>query len=315
MLPDNLQDLIHAKYEAAQAKRAIEFTKTTTSKLKDPESGLKYVVSFAEHLQKKPERGDKALEKVDPFANVEPDLTVLESVNDDYRLVLNRYPVTPEHILLITKDFKPQTSALSPKDLMTGYKLLDKLDDDEQRFMLFYNCGANSGSSVDHKHLQLMRMPEKFTAFQDMLCKGEQHFIPGPQKEPLQDKRVSFSHYVLPLPEEAVKVTEDLLAMSYVAVLQRALTHFQNWAADKPDLETAYNFIMTKQWICIVPRSKPASEEYRIGFNSTAYLGLVLVKWEDTLKKITESPQILAKVLMECSFPNTAGEKSTEYNY
>ncbi|AAS54102.2 AFR730Wp [Eremothecium gossypii ATCC 10895] len=314
-IPDDVRELVQAKYEAAVASGHVQFTETTQTAVRDEASGMQYVVSYAPSLQQKPERGSEEL-KEDPFAKAEPELTVLENVGP-HRLVLNKFPVTPGHALLVTREYAAQTAPLQPEDLETAYALVRDMDDEAGgvRHMVFFNCGANSGSSVDHKHLQLLRLPAHFSPFQDRLCAGEAHFTPGPNREPLQDAHVPFAHFVIPLPRERAAVDGELLAMTYAALLQRVLTFFQNWTDAKPTLRPAYNILLTARWLCAVPRSRATCESARIGFNATGYAGLVLVKWPDVHEEILAAPERLAQLLLECGFPNTAGNKPDEYDY
>lgn len=318
MLPKDLSQRIADKYATAVDNGHVKFTQSSTKKVKDTVSGMPYVLSYAPSLLDKPERGDDP--ERNPFGQPEPELTVLEDVADgEYRLLLNKFPVVAEHTLLVTKEVKQQQSPLSPIDLMTAYRILDRLDDEDEsvRHMAFYNCGPSSGSSQDHKHLQILRLPQNFLTLQDKLCAGKSHFLPNFKTEPLQDNKVSFAHFVLPLPESKEEVDEELLTMSYVSLLQRALTFFQDWLGERPALQNnmGYNFLLTKNWICVVPRSSTKASSIDIGFNATGFAGLILVKKEDIYNKIQEDSNIINTALLECGFPNTAGVKSNEYNY
>lgn len=318
MLPENLSDLISKKYSEAVENKHLSFTDSTTKKFKDAKTGMGYVVTYAPSLASKPERGDQPGRN--PFADPEPELTVLDNVADgEYKLLLNKFPVVPEHTLLVTNEFKQQTSPLSPKDLMTAYNLLVKLDDEDEnkRNIVIYNSGPSSGSSQDHKHLQILQLPQNFVTLQDKLCSGKDHFIPNFKTEPLQDDKVSFAHFVVPLPEEEDKVDEDLLAMSYISLVQRTLTFFQDWLNERPELadNKGYNVLLTKKWLCLVPRSSTKARSMEVGFNSTGYAGLILVKTQEAYDLIEQDPHRVDQALLECGFPNTAGKKSTEYNY
>lgn len=318
MLPENLRELISTKYEEALDGGHLHFTESSTKKIKDSKTGMPYFISYAPSLQKKPERGDEP--ERNPFAEPEPELTVLENVGDgEYRLLLNKFPVVPEHTLLVTNTFKHQETPLSPGDLMTAYELLSALDHEDEniRHMVFYNSGPSSGSSQDHKHLQILKLPKNFVTLQDKITRGEDHFLPDFNREPLQDEKVSFAHFVLPLPEAEEDVTEDLLAMCYISLVQRAFSFFQDWTNERPELENnkGYNVILTKKWISVIPRSSTKAKNLNIGFNSTGYTGLILVKDEDVYKQIQEDSHLIDEALLECGFPNTAGKKPTEYNY
>lgn len=317
MVSKNISELIEAKYQEALKNGALTFTETTSHKAKDKETNMNFLVSYAPGLKKKAEESGA---KVDPFENPSPALTVLGDVEDDgsYTLLLNKYPVVENHSLLVTKEFKSQTSALTPKDLITAYRLINRMDkEDEIRHMMFFNSGPLSGSSQDHKHLQFIPLPPKFITLQDSLCSGKEHFLPTVRTEPLQSKMTSFAHFTVPLPESSDDVDEDLLAMCYFSSLQRVLTFFQDWANEKPELEgkRSYNVLMTKAWMCIVPRSGATAKSVDLELNGTAYAGLVLTKDEEVFNKVKEDIHILDTALLECGFANTAGEKTNEYNY
>ena len=53
----------------------------------------------------------------------------------------------------------------------------------------------------------------------------------------------------------------------------------------------------------------------KIGFNSTGYCGMILTKNDEVFSKITEKPELINDILLECGFPNTSGQKPNEYNY
>lgn len=325
MIEENLKQKIHDKFVAAKKNGHLKVTHAESKKLKDPQTTTQYWVTFAPSLALKPDANKNSNSKAeDPFANPDKELVVTEDLNGDgeYKLLLNKFPVVPEHSLLVTSEFKDQRSALTPSDLMTAYNVLCSLQGDKdddvtcERYLVFYNCGPHSGSSQDHKHLQIMQMPEKFIPFQDVLCNGKDHFLPTFNAEPLQDDKVSFAHFVLPLPESSDQVDEDLLAMCYVSLMQRALTFFQDWTNESPELTKSYNVLLTKKWICVVPRSHAKSgPPLMLNINSTGYCGMILVKDREKLENLTEDPHLVDKSLLQCGFPNTAGQKPTEYHY
>lgn len=348
MIAADIAEQIHNKYETAINNGSLKLTESTSKKLKDSVSGMPYLVHFAPALAEKPE---KPVSDEDPFENPCDDLIVSNDVNEDgsYKLLLNKYPIVPEHSLLVTKEFKDQASALTPNDLMLAYKFICKMDDEDEnsRHLVFYNSGPKSGSSQNHKHLQAFKIPSNFITLQDKLCSGKEHFLPSITDEPLQDNRVAFAHFVLPLPEDSTAVDEDLLAMSYFSLLQRTLTFFQDWLNEKPDLVKSYNVLLTKNWICLVPRSNAKTTDFKpepkpeeplekiteeteeteetqepeedltvdLSINATGYAGMVLVKDQETYDKILKNPDLIDKSLFECGFPNTSDKRPNEYNY
>ncbi|CAI4038377.1 hypothetical protein SMKI_04G7210 [Saccharomyces mikatae IFO 1815] len=325
MIGEDLKQKIHDKFVAAQRDGHLKLTRAESRKLKDPLKATQYWVTFAPSLALKSDgKRSNDSKKEDPFANPDQELVVVDDVNDDgeYKLLLNKFPVVPEHSLLVTSEFKDQKSALTPRDLMTAYKVLCCLDKDkdddtsDEKYLVFYNCGPHSGSSQAHKHLQILRMPKEFTPFQDTLCNEKGYFLPTFNAEPLQDDKVSFAHFVLPLPESPDQVDKDLLAMCYISLMQKALTFFQDWANESPELIKSYNVLLTKKWICVVPRSHAKSEPpLTLNINSTGYCGMILVKDKEKLDTLTAKPHLVDKSLLECGFPTTAGGKPTKYHY
>ncbi|CCE63479.1 hypothetical protein TPHA_0E03900 [Tetrapisispora phaffii CBS 4417] len=320
MLAKEIAQSVKEKYEAAVKSGSLVFTETTQEKVKDSKSGIEYLVSYAPSLKGKPTKEGNGAS--DPFENPEAELLISEDVNgdDQFKLLLNKYPIVENHTILATKTFQKQNLALSPKELFTSYKYLSKLDDstnDEVKYMMFYNCGDLSGSSVDHKHLQFIPLPKNFNTIQDNLVSGKTHFLPTVREEPLQHEKTSFAHFAIPLPDNSDDVDEDLLAMAYFSLLQRALTFFQDWLNERPEFtgKTSYNVMMTKKWLSVVPRSSPVSKTLGLNLNATAYVGLLLIKDEETLNKVKENASLIDEALLECGFPNTAGEKTNEYNY
>ncbi|CAB4253344.1 similar to Saccharomyces cerevisiae YDR530C APA2 Diadenosine 5',5''-P1,P4- tetraphosphate phosphorylase II (AP4A phosphorylase), involved in catabolism of bis(5'-nucleosidyl) tetraphosphates [Maudiozyma barnettii] len=318
MISATVSQLVNDKFQEAQKNNNVVFKKLDSKNVKDSKTSMRYSVSLVPSLIEKPEFGQTDASE-DPLAASEPELLVLDDLDGSghLKLVLNKFPIVENHSLLITNEFKDQLSALTPEELMTSYKLITKMDneDENKRHMVIYNSGPQSGSSQNHKHLQLIELPQKFIPFQDTLTNGKDHFLPSIKDEPLQDNKVSFAHFVLPLPEESEEVTEDLLAMCYFSLLQRTLTFFQDWLNETPDLVKSYNLLLTKQWICLVPRSNIKAKSLNVGFNALGYAGILLIKDQESFDEIIETPTIVDDLLLECGFPSTAGIKPNEYNY
>ena len=62
------------------------------------------------------------------------------------RLQLNKFCVTPRHFLLVTKEFRKQTTPLSPLETFTAWSILKQLGSREKH-LAFFNCGDESGAS------------------------------------------------------------------------------------------------------------------------------------------------------------------------
>ena len=87
--------------------------------------------------------------RADPLGDYEPQLYVADVGSAHYAL-LNKYPVTENHLLLVTRRFAPQEELLDAADFGALGALLADLD-----WLAFYNAGRIAGASQARKHLQL----------------------------------------------------------------------------------------------------------------------------------------------------------------
>lgn len=115
---------------------------------------------------------------------MKPDSAAAPGDDDDgHILVLNKFPVIPNHFILATKAFREQTDLLGRDDLRVAFECLaawqgsrhyhpraagagaDADDGDEaakkganenKKLFAFFNSGAESGASQPHRHLQFL---------------------------------------------------------------------------------------------------------------------------------------------------------------
>jgi ATP adenylyltransferase/5',5'''-P-1,P-4-tetraphosphate phosphorylase II len=101
------------------------------------------------------------------FADEDPDF-FLEYVGPSHTLILNKYCVVRPQYLLHTNVFVLQSDHLSESDLSAAWNVLSRL---ESPHMIIYNCGFEAGSSVGHKHIQILPRPpkEEFEFFPDSI--------------------------------------------------------------------------------------------------------------------------------------------------
>ena len=89
-----------------------------------------------------------------PFAD--PDEGLLVANLENHRVVLNKFPVIPDHFILATKVFKQQTHLLEEDDIGTAYACLQSYRDQGEELFGFFNSGEFSGASQPHRHLQFL---------------------------------------------------------------------------------------------------------------------------------------------------------------
>lgn len=88
--------------------------------------------------------------KPNPFLPWEPPLEV-DRFADSHALILNKYPVQPCHLLLITQGWQPQTGWLAAAD----WRAVAHVAADTGG-LWFFNSGPTAGASQPHRHLQLL---------------------------------------------------------------------------------------------------------------------------------------------------------------
>lgn len=70
---------------------------------------------------------------------------------NDHVVLLNKYPVEPRHLLLITRGWEPQQGWLDSRDWRAVAGLMAQV-----RGLWFFNSGPDAGASQPHRHLQLL---------------------------------------------------------------------------------------------------------------------------------------------------------------
>lgn len=262
-------------------------------------------------LEHRPEKG--SVDK-NPFAKPEPELTIEDSFgeHDEFKLVLNKFPVVPQHFMLVTKEFKSQNTPLSPNELGATFAVLRALErakkEDNKDWFAFYNCGPQSGASQPHKHIQFMTLPAGFEPFASRLARTSPHFIPNQHQEPLQDLNLSFAHFVAVLPDDLGDDSEEVLTLTFVSLLQRALTVLREAHCD----HISYNFCATTKWMMLMPRSSGSYED-KMGVNSCGVMGLFLCKNKELFDLVKDTG--FEKIERLVGFASTAGQGSDEYHY
>lgn len=298
-------------FEEAVASGSLVYTKST--QVTDKVNGINFLYTIAPALKKKPTQESfqepKTQLPISPWLPPEPALTVDDDYRDDYRIVLNKFAVVPYHFLLITKQFKPQTSPLSPDELMAAYSILHTLiDEDKRRHVGFFNCGPKSGASVPHKHMQFVELAKDFVPFPDELVAVNHDYKEG--QRPISDTRASFAHFIVPVPKRKDELTAEELGFRYSTIMSRVLTVLRNNGASTHDV--SYNFVFTESWMMAVPRHQECYEGRSI--NSLGPIGMLLAKSDEDLEFYKSTgPDVILQNL--CFPPINLDEQEDQYDY
>ncbi|KAH6717155.1 hypothetical protein BKA61DRAFT_318840 [Leptodontidium sp. MPI-SDFR-AT-0119] len=183
------------------------------------------------------------------FFDTDPDF-VIDFIGLSHKLILNKYCVVRPQYVLHTTVFTPQSDHLNEGDFASAWDVLRRL---KSRHMVIYNCGVESGSSIGHKHLQVLPRPEKgdFELFPDAL---------GIDEDKNAVRNLPFRHAVKRLPSNS-DVTE--LVEVYEALKIRS------------GVEKAHNVVLVDEWMLVIPRG--CARHGNLAANAASMAGMIWV--------------------------------------
>jgi sulfate adenylyltransferase (ADP) / ATP adenylyltransferase len=234
------------------------------------QDGVRFLVRILANLNRKKAAKEKQEkqsaifgEKFNPFLPYEEDLFVAD-ISNTHVCILNKFNVVDDHLLIITRSFEEQESLLTCEDFTATWACLADFDG-----LVFYNSGKTAGASQRHKHLQLVPLP--------LAASGAQIPI-----EPL----LSLGHF-----QDCIKTLPKLPFLNAFAPLDpnwvqspftagEATLKLYRSLLEAVGLDTtplgAYNLLMTREWMLIVPRSH--EHFHTISVNSLGFAGALLVR-------------------------------------
>lgn len=229
------------------------------------DEGLPFAVRVSENIARKESAGQSHR---DPFAPpYEPELHVGD-ISSSHAVLLNKYNVLPDHLLLVTRNNRPQTELLDDADFEAALIALAAFDG-----LVFYNGGREAGASQSHKHLQLVPLP---------IAPGPTPlpFAPILESPELQHgighcRELPFHHAVAPVPPEWWHAPHAHAPAARTAwhALWRSLDHEVSRRNEQP---LPYNLLMTRRRMWLVPRRQ--GEWEGVGVNALGYAGALLVR-------------------------------------
>ncbi|KAJ1967865.1 bifunctional AP-4-A phosphorylase/ADP sulfurylase, partial [Dimargaris verticillata] len=140
---NDLAALVRQTYDTAKESGALLFTPTSLHV--QEAKGIAFEVRLVQALLQKPKAPkaptakDTEAPRTNPFLPPDPALFVMEYGNEN--LVLNKYCVSPYHLLIVTKEYEPQGALLLPSEFQTACWVFEQMP---QKYLLFYNAGPLS---------------------------------------------------------------------------------------------------------------------------------------------------------------------------
>ncbi|KPV78423.1 uncharacterized protein RHOBADRAFT_40970 [Rhodotorula graminis WP1] len=335
---------LKSQYNAALKAGSLHFTDSDEVELEDEATGIPFEVRYAPALAKKPtankDSGSTAStaddsKPVDPFAPpYQQDLLVAEETvkedDDDagegFVVLLNKFCVTPRHFLLVTKDFRKQTTPVSPLETFTAWSILKQLGSREKH-LAFFNCGDESGASQPHKHLQFIPISTGMAPFDSYIDAHK----PAKPQQPFQ-LPLPYANFTALIDPPSSASRSDLVAylgQRFLELLDLMIDHRRRLSLSDPAAlgldaptrgmrlsELSYNVVMTQQYLHLVPRRREkytarASSDVdgggegapgrTVSVNALGFAGMVLVKDEATLEVVKRVGVL--EVLKEVGLP------------
>ena len=225
------------------------------------EAGITYELR---HLKGVPPRHLRSAgPKPNPFRPWDRALEVCE-VGDQHVLILNKYPVQIGHMLLITRQWAPQSGWLNLKD----WQALVTVDSNTTG-LWFFNSGPAAGASQPHRHLQLLpRHPgESVCPRGDWfveLAASQRTTSNADQEDPL--RQTCFVHRLNGDQQDPIQ-----LCRRYEDLCERAGLGSPNHT-EKPS--QPYNLLLSRHWLVLVRRRCDGVRGFSV--NALGFAGYLL---------------------------------------
>ncbi|MTJ54285.1 phosphorylase [Anabaena sp. UHCC 0253] len=251
------------------------------------EAGVKFVVRILENInrkkadkEKKDQQAAQTGKEFNPFLPYEEDLFVTD-ISHTHVCILNKFNVVDHHLLIITRAFAEQESLLTLEDFTAMWACLEEFEG-----LVFYNGGKLAGASQRHKHLQIVPFAETDIPISPLI------------------KSTKLANSLGTIPEFPFLHTFTTFdsGESAEVTLKKYHTLLEN-VGIKP-LENniqsgAYNLLITRKWMLIVPRK---CEEFEaISVNSLGFAGALLVKNQQQMQLLKDIKPI--NILSKVAFP------------
>ncbi|KAK0666519.1 ATP adenylyltransferase-domain-containing protein [Cercophora samala] len=228
-----------------------------------------------------------------------------------HNLVLNKFAIVPEHFILSTAAFKPQTHLLEADDLAAAYACIEEYAQHGQELFVFFNSGEHSGASQPHRHLQLLPVGN----MKEGLLGGEWDVLAKRLSTPETKRKLPFEVFAAGI--EEVNGDGEGLRKVYLELYSQACEAVLGVAEDiKLDGEAkmSYNLAMTRTTMVVMPRlaeggvvkDEKGQEVGKLALNGTVLAGTALVKSEMEWNALRRDPAQVREVLGRIGVPNRA---------
>ncbi|KAL4923455.1 putative bis(5'-nucleosyl)-tetraphosphatase [Aspergillus undulatus] len=329
-LTESLPALVAKRFKAAKDAGHLTFSQTYLEILRPGgvPYQLRYCPALANKPTGKPKNDDKSPKKrFDPFENPSPDLLIAHfpKENPTHFLVLNKFPVIPNHFILATTAWKEQTDILEKEDLAAAYACVKAWGEDSagsKRLFAFFNSGYESGASQPHRHLQFLPVEAMSEDDESGSWRPLVDTVPSqPASSDSEFRRldsIPLANFALPLPSDASadRLHDIYLSLYKAAAVAAGVPRNQMRSSSGP-AAFSYNLAMTESTMMICPRKRVSAvvsvddaarrdvpEAGVVELNGTLLAGTMMVKAEAEWNELRRHSDGLMKVLASIGYPH-----------
>mmetsp|Transcript_5270 Transcript_5270/g.10790 ORF Transcript_5270/g.10790 Transcript_5270/m.10790 type:complete len:315 (+) Transcript_5270:1891-2835(+) len=243
-----------------------------------------------------------------PFLPYEDELFV-EAISVTHVCLLNKFQVSADHILLVTRDFHEQNETLSTADFEAVWTVFSRLG--PNRSLMFYNSAPAAGASQRHKHLQVVPTPlapgmPDSTVFEPEVLqacgRAPESMIHRVPELPFAHAVKSHRHpetadEIVSAAKESARTFQEMVTSLSQSI--PSVTHGSSFEASTqgyglenehpgPLMSMALNVLMTSSWMMVIPRKQEKCGD--ISVNALGFAGSLFVKSQRQLEQVLEDP-------------------------
>ncbi|KAL4883752.1 ATP adenylyltransferase-domain-containing protein [Aspergillus karnatakaensis] len=333
-LTESLPALVAKRFTAAKDAGHLIFSQTHLEILRP--GGVPYQLRYCPALANKPTGKPKPDEastgkRFDPFENPSPDLLIahIPKENPTHFLVLNKFPVIPNHFILATTAWEEQTDILNKEDLAAAYACVRAWGEEKKpdgtrsrRLFAFFNSGYESGASQPHRHLQFIPVEAMSEDDETGSWKPLIDAVPSePASSESEFRRITnipLANFALTIPPDssAEKLHEIYLSLYKAAAVAAGVPRSQLHSSTGP-AAVSYNLAMTESTMMICPRRsvsavvsvddatrKDVEQAGVVELNGTLLAGTLMVKAQAEWDELRRRSTCLQKVLAAVGYPH-----------
>lgn len=164
---DDLATLVPRQIARGLASGDLQPTATDHREVED--GGVPFSVHVVRGAdRKKRSRREQERSGLDPFLPPYDDDLYVADASATHVVLLNKFPVRGDHLIVVTRAFESQESALGEPDFEALAGVMQRLGG-----LGFYNAGPVAGASQPHKHLQWIPLAPGGLPTRDLLKVGD----------------------------------------------------------------------------------------------------------------------------------------------